>query len=330
MNVLLSLSAVLVLVFISYAGITSANLTFLFGAVIPYTFSVLFVGGILYRVIKWAKSPVPFRITTTTGQQKSLDWIPSENLENPHNLPGVIGRMLLEILFFRSLFRNSRVELWDGPRLAYGSSKWLWIGAMAFHWSFLIILVRHLRFFTEPVPSLIVYLQKFDGLFEVGVPVYYITTIIILISLSYLLIRRLYSPQVRYISLAADYFPLFLLLGVTITGFLMRHFIKTDIVAAKKLMMSLLFFAPQVPRELGVIFYIHLFLVCCLFAYLPFSKLAHMAGVFMSPTRNLANTNRMKRHENPWNPTVKVHTYEEWEDEFRDKLKSAHYPLERE
>jgi hypothetical protein len=56
----------------------------------------------------------------------------------------------------------------------------------------------------------------------------------------------------------------------------------------------------------------------------------HMGGVFLSPTRNLANTNRMKRHINPWNSPVKVHTYEEWEDEFRDKIKAAGLPLERE
>ena len=34
-------------------------------------------------------------------------------------------------------------------------------------------------------------------------------------------------------------------------------------------------------------------------AYFPFSKLMHMAGVFLSPTRNLANNNRMVRHVNP-------------------------------
>jgi hypothetical protein len=54
-----------------------------------------------------------------------------------------------------------------------------------------------------------------------------------------------------------------------------------------------------------------------------------MGGVFLSPTRNLANNNRMKRHINPWNYPVKVHTYEEWEDEFRDKLEAAGMPVEK-
>jgi hypothetical protein len=56
----------------------------------------------------------------------------------------------------------------------------------------------------------------------------------------------------------------------------------------------------------------------------------HMAGVFLSPTRNLANNNRMKRHKNPWNAPVRIHTYEEYEDEFRDVMKAARLPLEKE
>ena len=72
-----------------------------------------------------------------------------------------------------------------------------------------------------------------------------------------------------------------------------------------------------------------LFLVSVLFAYFPFSKLMHLGGVFLSPTRNLANTNRMRRHVNPWNPEVEVHTYQQWEEEFRDKLQAAGIPLEK-
>ena len=76
-------------------------------------------------------------------------------------------------------------------------------------------------------------------------------------------------------------------------------------------------------------FFIHLFFVSVLFAYFPFSKLMHMGGVFLSPTRNLANNNRTVRHVNPWNTPADLHTYEEWEDEFRDKLEAAGLPVER-
>jgi nitrate reductase gamma subunit len=85
-----------------------------------------------------------------------------------------------------------------------------------------------------------------------------------------------------------------------------------------------------VPESIGTPFYIHLFLVSTLFAYFPFSKLMHMGGVFLSPTRNLANDNRVRRHVNPWNPVVEPHTYAQWEDEFRDKLLAAGIPLDAE
>jgi len=56
----------------------------------------------------------------------------------------------------------------------------------------------------------------------------------------------------------------------------------------------------------------------------------HMGGVFMSPTRNLKNNSRAQRHINPWSYPVKTHTYEEWENEFRDAIKEAGIPLESE
>ena len=67
-----------------------------------------------------------------------------------------------------------------------------------------------------------------------------------------------------------------------------------------------------------------------LFICFPFSKLVHMGGVFLSPTRNLANDNRMRRHVNVLNPEVEVHTYQQWEEEFKDKLQAAGIPLDGE
>ena len=110
----------------------------------------------------------------------------------------------------------------------------------------------------------------------------------------------------------------------------MRYFTKVDIVSIKELAMGLFSFQPVVPEGIGIMFFIHLFLVCVLLIYFPFSKLLHMPGVFLSPTRNLANNNRMKRHINPWDYPVRIHTYEEYEDEFRDKMKAAGIPLEKE
>jgi nitrate reductase gamma subunit len=234
------------------------------------------------------------------------------------------------VLLFRSLFRNTKIDLRDGPRLAYGSTKWLWAAGLAFHWTFFIIVLRHLRLFTEPILFFVPLIESLDAFFQVGVPLLYITDIVFLMAVTYLFFRRVLIPQVRYISLAADYFPLFLILGIGISGLLMRYFFKVNVVGVKELTMGLVTFNPVVPEGIGVIFYIHLFLVSTLLIYFPFSKLMHMAGVFLSPTRNLANNNRERMHINPWNYPVKVHTYEEYEEEFREKLKEVGMPVEKE
>jgi nitrate reductase gamma subunit len=330
MNIFLSLIAVLVLILIAWVGAGAANLQFIFGMIMPIIGLMLFLGGIVYRVIKWARAPVPFHIPTSCGQQKSLTWMQSSKLDNPSSSLGVIGRMLLEVLFFRSLFRNTKMELKNGPKLVYGSAKYLWLGALAFHWSFLIIVIRHFRFFTEPIPFFVNFMSSLDGFFQIGVPVLYLTDALIVGGLTYLFFRRVVIPQLRYISLFSDYFILFNILAIVITGILMRYFTKVDLILVKQLTLGFFSFNPVIPEGIGSIFYIHLFLVSALLTYFPASKLVHMAGVFLSPTRNLANNSRMKRHINPWNYPVKVHTYEEYEDEFRDLMKGAGLPLEKE
>jgi len=327
MNIWYSFFITILLFLIALLGVQNP---LIFGVIIPYAAITIFITGIIYRVIKWARSPVPFRWPTTAGQQKSLSWIKANNLENPYNTWGVLGRMLLEILLFRSLFRNSKVELKDGSRILYGDEKLLWLGAMAFHWCFLMILLRHFRYFTEPVIGFVYWLQSIDGLFEIAVPTLFISNIIIVIALIYLFSRRIFNAKVRYISLVSDYLALFLLISVVLSGIWMRYLDKVDIIKVKELAMGIVSFNPTVPDGIGSIFYIHLFFVSVLIIYFPFSKLMHMAGVFFSPTRNLANTNRMKRHINPWNPKVKVHTYEEYENEFRDIMKKAGLPLDKE
>ncbi len=326
----LSLLAVAGLGLIAYIGVGAAHLNNLFGVIIPYAAFATFIIGIIYRVLQWAARPVPFRIPTTAGQEKSLPWIKQNKIDNPSSTLGVIVRMAFEVFLFRSLFRNTRTELRGGPKLSYASAKWLWMAGLAFHWTFLIILVRHLRFFLEPVPFPIKILESLDSFFQVGAPLLYLTDVIFLLAVTYLLLRRLFIPTLRYISLPADYFPLFLIIGIGATGVLTRYFFKVSVIGVKELTMGLVTLNPKIPEGIGVIFYIHLFLVSILFAYFPFSKLTHMAGVFLSPTRNLANNNRAKQHVNPWNYPVKVHTYDEYEDDYREFMKDAGIPVEKE
>jgi len=103
-----ALSAVLGLIIIAYVG-ARGNLQLVFGVVVPYMAALIFLEGLIYRVIQWARSPVPFRIPTTGGQGRTLPWIKrdlGEKLDNPSDFPHLVGRMALETLAFRSLFRN--------------------------------------------------------------------------------------------------------------------------------------------------------------------------------------------------------------------------------
>jgi len=327
-----SFLAVIALILIAWLGSQIPGMQYFFGVAVPYLAVMVFLGGFVYKIVEWAKTPVPFSIQTTCGQGKSLDFVKHNRLEAPHTTSEVIARMALEILTFRSLFRNTKTEVHDGPHLTYESSKWLWLFALVFHYSFLVIVIRHMRLFLNPVPEFIAWIDWADSMFEIGTPALYMTDAGLLIGVLFLFARRLSNRQVRYISLINDYFPLVLIFAIGATGVLMRMFLRDgiDIAAIKQLGVGLVTFQPVIITDIGSIFYIHLFLVCVLFIYFPFSKLMHLGGVFMSPTRNMKNNSREVRHINPWNPEIKVHAYSAYEDEFREFMAESGIPIEKE
>ena len=362
-SILFSAIAVTVIAVIPLVGVGLLDFRIFFGIIIPYAAILTFFVGIIVRVIGWARSPVPFRIPTTAGQQWSLPWIKHNRIDNPKSTAGVIIRMAFEVLTFRSLFRNTRLEFREGPKIGYEWEKWLWLAALAFHYSFLVVILRHLRFFTEPIPGFVHLLESLDSFLEAGiaplqgfgVPGMLLSGFVLMAAVTFLLLRRIVISQMRYISLPADYFPLFLILGIGTTGIMMRYggmalqyvtrflnyivnlelnplnvdVFTAQLVNVKELAMGLVTLRPTMPEDIGTLFFIHLFLVSVLIAYIPFSKLMHMAGIFLSPTRNLSNNNRFVRHINPWNYPVEVHTYEEYEDEFREKMIDAGLPVEK-
>ena len=330
MHMLIAFCVVAAVAAIGYIGGALPGLQFFFGIVLPLLAIFIFVFGFVRKVWSWAQTPVPFCIPTTVGQQKSLPWITQDKIGNPSDYGCVWRRMAAEIFLFRSLFRNVKAELGPNGWIGYPPEKWLWIFALVFHWSFLIVVIRHLRFFLAPTPDLIVKLENLDGFLTFDLQPLFMSGFLLLVGICALYLRRVAIPQVRYISHGIDFIPLFLIAGIALTGLLLRYVWPTDVVAVKAMTMGWVTFHPNLPVNISPLFFMHLTLVSVLLAWFPFSKLMHLGGIFLSPTRNQRANSREIRHINPWDYPVPTHTYAEYEDEFRDKMRGCGLPLDKE
>ena len=332
MKVLRPIIAVLVLIAAGgVLGYLGSGTQMLVGVILPTIAFLVFIAGFIRKVLDWSKSPVPFKIPTTCGQARSLDFIKEDRFDCPTSKSDVIVRMFLEIFLFRSLFRNTKAEVYDGPKIVYGPSLWLWLFGIAFHYTFLTIVIRHLRLFTEPVLPGLAILEFFDGFVQIGAPVLYQSDIIFMGAITALFVRRLVMPQVKYISLGSDYFPLILIFAIGATGMLMRHYFRVDMSDVKQMTMGMVTLNWTNPGNIHPIFFMHVTLVSTLMMYFPFSKLMHAGGIFFSPTRNMANDSRAVRHINPWNdPNITCHSYADYEDDFREFMVEAGLPVDKE
>ncbi len=229
---------------------------------LPYIAVVIFILGILYRFWVWIRIPVPLRIVTTPA---------------PKTRWGVACRLIGDLLWFPTLFK---------------SDKTLWAIGLLFHMSLWIILLRHLRYFLYPVPKWV------EGIQTLGLYAGYLFPLAVI----FLLARRLLIDQVLYISLLGDYFSLFLLLTLSISGILLQVFFRTYVIDIKAWFFGLVHFQPQIPK-VHWLFLVHLISFLLLIIYFPFSKLIHSGGLLLSPTRYQRAT-FIKRHVNPWDYPV--------------------------
>jgi nitrate reductase gamma subunit len=330
MQMMIAFAVVVAIAAVGYIGGSMPGLLFIFGLVLPLVAVLVFIIGFVRKVWGWAQTPVPFCISTTVGQQKSLAWITQDKVGNPSDTTGVIRRMAAEILLFRSLFRNVKAEIGPNGWIGYPVEKWLWLFAVLFHWSFLFVVIRHLRLFFVPSPALVRGLEKIDGFLLLDLQPLFLSGILLLIGVIGLYLRRVVISQVRYISHGIDFVPLFLIAGIAVTGILMRYVWPIDVVAVKSMTMGWVTLSPVLPANISPLFFVHLTLVSALLAWFPFSKMMHMGGIFLSPTRNQRANSREIRHVNPWDYPVHTHTYEEYEDEFRDKMKGCGLPVDKE
>ncbi len=224
-----------------------------------YAAAAIFVAGVAAKVLRYARTPAPLKIPTTPA---------------PQTRTGVVWRMLREVTVFESLFR---------------SNKWIWLFGWIFHVALALVLLRHLRYFTEPMPALVVLAQEpgvFAGLAMVA-------------ALAGLWARRFLVERIRYISTVSDHLMLALLILIGISGLMMKFVRHTDIVAVKAFMLGLLRFDWQ-PLPADGPLLVHLTLVAMLMVVFPVSKLLHAPGVFFSPTRNQVDNPRERRHLAAW------------------------------
>ena len=279
--------------------------------VLPYICFAIFIVGTIYRVVDWARSAVPLKIPTTSGQQPSFKFVRrtwTDKIDSPSNKFWAFVRMLFVVFLFRDLFRNTRYYIEMGGKNV--DTRWLWLFAILFHYSLLVIVIRHLRFFTNPVPDFVKTLEYLDGVIGVAiVPLLLMTGVIALVSLAFLWGRRILLAKERCISIPSDHLILFFMAVILVSGLLMRYIVKADLSYVKMFALSIVKFQPPSPEVLANLhwlFLIHFTFVCITIAYIPFSKVMHFAGVWFSPTRNMPNDNRRKRHVNPWDPSPEL------------------------
>ena len=228
-------------------------------AILFYAATAILVVGVAWKIWTYARTPAPLKIPTTPA---------------PKTRSGVVLRMFREVVFFESLYK---------------SNKWIWLFGWTFHMGMWLVLLRHLRYFTQPVWWWVELIQPFGTY----------AAFAMLIGLAGLWARRVLVERIKYITSPSDHLMLGLLMGIVLSGMMMRFVTRTDIVSVKVYMLGLLRFdVGYMPAD--PILMLHLLLVATLMIVFPISKLLHAPGVFFSPTRNQVDNPREKRHIAAW------------------------------
>jgi len=134
-------------------------------ALLFYFAAAVLAVGLVVRIAGYARTPAPLKIPTTPA---------------PTTTGGVVVRMVREVVFFESLFKGN---------------LWTWLFGWLFHASLALVLVRHLRYFTEPVWSWVALAQPF-GMYA---------AFTMAAGLAGLWARRFLVDRVRYISTKSDH-----------------------------------------------------------------------------------------------------------------------------
>jgi nitrate reductase gamma subunit len=133
-------------------------------AILFYAATAVLVIGLARKIAGYWRTPAPLKIATTPA---------------PLTPGGVALRLARETVLFESLFK---------------SSKWTWVFGWSFHAALALVLLRHGRYFQQPVWDLTALVQPF-GLYA---------GFLMVLGLGGLWARRWLVDRVRYISTPSD------------------------------------------------------------------------------------------------------------------------------
>lgn len=226
------------------------GIQFLIGSILPYITVIVFTAGMIYRIKVWSKMPKP-KMTLY-----------------PRPDTGIISQVLRDVFLFPTLFK---------------SNKTLWAGAWIFHISLFFIFIGHFRVVTD-----FPWLWNLMGMSPEAVDKMSMTSggiagIIIMLSVIFLIFRRIGVQRVREISGFGDYLVMFIILAILMTGNYMRFFQHFDLNDTRTYFFGLATFS-SFAMPTSNMFVMHFFLGQLLIIFVPFSKILHLGGIFFSQT----------------------------------------------
>ena len=218
----------------------------------PFLTIIVFLGGMGYRFYIWAKTPQPGRLTLFPAPKRGS---------------ATFFNVLKESFLFPSLFKGD---------------KTLWTFAWIFHATLAMIIIGHVRVFTD-FPALWAALGiNADTMSAVSGGT---AGVIIMVMGLLLLFRRFGTPRVREISNLSDYFALILVIAIIVTGNWMRFGEHFDLVQTRLYFSQLFTFSfSTINIPANNMFRLHFFLVQVLIMSIPFSKIMHFGGIFFTQT----------------------------------------------
>ncbi|MCL2336878.1 MAG: respiratory nitrate reductase subunit gamma [Firmicutes bacterium] len=234
-------------------------MSLIIGQILPYITITLFTLGVLYRLGRWVGPRIVHNITLSP-------WMKTNT--------AVTIRVAEEAFLFRNLFRFDKV---------------LWLGAILMHFSLLNVLGGHVVGFGTLgkqfafIPGLGITEDLSEQMSNLLGSVF---GLLLLLTLLFLLYRRLTLPKVKLVSSISDNLWLVFLILLVGVGDLMRFFefaaTNVDYKAVQDYLVALALFKPvtDMPLLSNYFFLTHFLLVQILLIVFPFSKLMHIFGMF--------------------------------------------------